>query len=155
MAVEARHSAFLRGARKQSPAPQPFDAPLGLNKVFTLAAPFIVSCPARNGELPLIAFPALKLVGSGSVRTGGSILLETEGGEVGFGECDYFAAWVGISGPVFVPVERVHGRFRVGVPKGFHGQSYVVITRKKGSIADEDVVAGPAVVEVEGVSGMD
>lgn len=45
LTVESRHSAYIRAGLKQLPFPQPFDVPLTLNEVFSLAAPFIVECP--------------------------------------------------------------------------------------------------------------
>ena len=53
LTVESRHSAYIRASLGQSPFPSPFDVPLSLNQVFTLAAPFIVSCPPENPPLPV------------------------------------------------------------------------------------------------------
>lgn len=53
LTVESRHSAVIRQALDQKPAPTPFDVPLSLNEVFTLAAGFIVSCPSDNPTLPV------------------------------------------------------------------------------------------------------
>lgn len=43
--VEARHQTFIRTASKVKAVASPFDTPLGVQNVFTLAAPFISSCP--------------------------------------------------------------------------------------------------------------
>ena len=59
LTVESRHSAYIRNSLKLSPFPSPFDAPLTLNEVYTLAAPFIVSCPSDNPELPVKVSSAL------------------------------------------------------------------------------------------------
>ena len=61
LTVEARHSSYLRAALKESPFPQPFDAPLTLDEVYSLASQFIVSCPSSNPALPVKAFPLLSL----------------------------------------------------------------------------------------------
>ena len=53
LTVESRHSSYIRASLKESPFPSPFDVPLTLNEVYTLAAPFIVSCPASNPKLPV------------------------------------------------------------------------------------------------------
>lgn len=77
LSVEARHNAYIRSALKESPFPAPFDTPLEFvshvssvlgvrdadwsqNKVFSLAAAFIVggSSPV---EQPFKAFPSLAL----------------------------------------------------------------------------------------------
>ncbi|KAF1977317.1 hypothetical protein BU23DRAFT_453043 [Bimuria novae-zelandiae CBS 107.79] len=156
LAVEARHSSLLRKAKKQSPFPQPFDVPLSLDQVYTLAAPFIVSCPAGNGPLPVKAFPTLSIVpGCGDVATNKPITLQTaepvaDAGPDGL----YYAAWISASGPTFVDA-TLEGAdsFSTKVPDGYHGQSYVLLT--KGKCADDDcVVAGPAIVEVQGAAGM-
>lgn len=52
LTVEARHSSYIRAALKESPFPQPFDDPLTFDEVYTLAAGFIVSCPATNAAKP-------------------------------------------------------------------------------------------------------
>ena len=53
LTVESRHSAYIRAALGESPFPTPFDVPLTLDEVYTLAAPFIVSCPDDNPKLPV------------------------------------------------------------------------------------------------------
>ena len=65
LTVEARHSAYLRGNQEPkplSPFPAPFDIPLDFNQVFSLAAPFVVSCPdgkAGTLGLPFKAYPSI------------------------------------------------------------------------------------------------
>ena len=53
LTVESRHSAYIRASLQESPFPSPFDVPLTLDEVYTLAAPFIVSCPSSNPKLPV------------------------------------------------------------------------------------------------------
>ena len=53
LTVESRHSAYIRASLDESPFPTPFDVPLDFDEVYTLAAPFIVSCPSDNPTLPL------------------------------------------------------------------------------------------------------
>jgi Ferritin-like domain len=53
LTVEARHSSYIRGALGEKPFAVPFDVPLSLDEVYTLAAPFIVSCPTDNAALPV------------------------------------------------------------------------------------------------------
>lgn len=56
LSVEARHSAYLRAAQGQVPFAQAFDNTLDFNEVYTVASPFIVSCPDSNMKLPVKAF---------------------------------------------------------------------------------------------------
>ncbi|KAF2788563.1 hypothetical protein K505DRAFT_366377 [Melanomma pulvis-pyrius CBS 109.77] len=152
LTVESRHSSYLRAAQKQSPFPQPFDAPLDLNEVFTLAGQFIVSCPATNGALPVKAFPLLTLDPAFmNVTTNSSVAFETK---AVIAEADkagpWYAAWVSVTGPVYTPATYVDCKFHTTVPVGYHGQNYVVISKKEGCMTDDCVTAGPAIVEVTG-----
>jgi hypothetical protein len=79
LTVEARHSAYLRSTLKQVPFAQPFDTPLTIDEVYSLASQFIVSCPATNPALPVKAFPVLTLSSNSTtpVVTGATITLLT------------------------------------------------------------------------------
>ena len=156
LTVEARHSAYIRKATKVSPFPQAFDAPLTLDQVYTLAAPFIVSCPESNGKLPVKAFPSLSLGGDcPSVATNKTITLKTAEPVTHVSENGkYFAAWIAVTGPTFVDAMlEGDNSFKTMVPVGFNGQSYVIITKESGCVTDDCVVAGPAIVEVQGTQG--
>ncbi|KAF8283221.1 hypothetical protein DL93DRAFT_2210445, partial [Clavulina sp. PMI_390] len=60
LAMEGRHQAWVASAAlHDQPWSGPEETPLGLNSVFTLAAPFITSCPSTNPTLPLKPFPTL------------------------------------------------------------------------------------------------
>lgn len=61
LTVESRHSAYIRFSLKESPFPTPFDTPLDFNEVYTLASPFIVSCPSDSPMLPFKARLSFKL----------------------------------------------------------------------------------------------
>ncbi|KAF3010913.1 hypothetical protein E8E13_009960 [Curvularia kusanoi] len=146
LTVEARHSAYIRNVNKQSPFPQPFDAPLSLNEVYTLAAGFIKSCPASNPTLPVKAFPALSASSKDSpIKTGSTVLLGTTGYKI---EGTVYAAFIAVTGPTFVEAKAVNGGYEVVVPKGFAGQSYVVLTSCNTAATDDTILAGPAIVEI-------
>lgn len=53
LTVEARHSSYIRASLGESPFPSPFDVPLTLNEVYTMASAFIASCPSSNTKLPV------------------------------------------------------------------------------------------------------
>ena len=157
LTVEARHSSYIRKVTKQSPFPQAIDAPLSLDQVYTLAAPFIVACPESNGVLPVKAFPRLSVDPTcNGIATNKTITLQTSEPVADAGkDKKYFAAWISVTGPTFVDATFDQGKgFSTVVPVGFHGQSYVVITKESGCVTDDCVVAGPAIVEVEGANGV-
>ncbi|KAF4980020.1 hypothetical protein FZEAL_3882 [Fusarium zealandicum] len=151
LTVEARHSSYIRGGLKQVPFPQPFDAPLTINEVFSLASGFIVECPKDNPALPVKAFPALALDASTKmpVKTGDTVTLMTPGYtlEAAKGQ-QVYAAFIAVTGPTFVEATAVDGGFSVEIPKGFAGQSYVVLTSCKDAVNDDTVAAGPAIIEI-------
>ena len=152
LTVEARHSAFLRAALSQLPFPQPFDVPLTLNEVFTLAAGFIVECPADNPPLPVKAFPSLVLdpTTPSPIVGGQEITILTPGYELkpADGSSPVFGAWITVTGPIFVDAVKVEGGFKLKVPAEVNGQSYVVLTGCNETVTDDTVAAGPAIVEV-------
>jgi hypothetical protein len=79
LTVEARHSSYIRGGLKEAPFAQPFDTPLTLNEVYSLASQFITSCPSSNPPLPVKAFPKLTLSpdAQSPVATGSTVTLLT------------------------------------------------------------------------------
>ncbi|KAH7336063.1 ferritin-like domain-containing protein [Rhexocercosporidium sp. MPI-PUGE-AT-0058] len=135
------------------PFPQPFDAPLTFDEVYTLAAGFIVSCPDSNAakpQLPLKAFPTVTLGTIGPIKSGDTIDLLTPGYTLApkDGSAPIYAAFVSVTGPIYADVTPMDGGFKVVVPKGVNGQSYVVLTGCKDRVTDETVAAGPAIVEI-------
>ena len=79
LTVEARHSSYIRAGLKQVPFAQPFDAPLSINEVYSLASQFIVSCPPDSPTLPVKAFPVLTMDPKTTmpVKTGSTVTLLT------------------------------------------------------------------------------
>ncbi|SCZ90038.1 BZ3500_MvSof-1268-A1-R1_Chr1-3g01738 [Microbotryum saponariae] len=138
LAVEARHSAWIRGAAQQLDSfPSPFDLALGLNQVYSLAAGFIKSCPSSNPTLPVKAFPVLT---AGALESGNKVKLTYANAQSGA-----FATFITALGAesVALPSDGV-----VTVPSGLYGQNYVVITKTNGTATDDNTLAGPAIVEV-------
>jgi len=156
--VESRHNAYLRAAIKECPFPQPFDAPLDFDEVYTLASAFIVSCPANQpaflANLPLMAFTALSVKGPSPIMSGSTITLTQAKVPDWDGEKTVYAAWAAVTGSVFTPAKWIgKGMYSVCVPAGFHGQSYVVLTTNGTDSSDGSIVAGPAIVEIAGTTG--
>jgi hypothetical protein len=127
LTVESRHNAYIRAVLKESPFPQPFDAPLDFDEVYTLAAAFIISCPGNNPaflqNVPLKAFTALAATGPSPIKTGSTVTLTLA--KVDFYEKKtLYAAWAAVTGSVFTTAKCVgNGKYEVVVPAGFHGQS--------------------------------
>ena len=59
LVTEALHTSMQRAAINEVPMANPFGTPLDPMSVYTLAAMFIVSCPASNPPLPFTPFPTL------------------------------------------------------------------------------------------------
>ncbi|KAJ5267899.1 hypothetical protein N7478_010707 [Penicillium angulare] len=149
LTVEARHSAYLRAALAESPSPQAFDNPLDFNEVYTVASPFISSCPSSNGALPVKAFPSLTMSSTSAVMTGSTVQLMTGRGFNMSNTDDIYAAFITVTGPVWATLKSNRkGMFTVTIPKGIAGQSYVVLTKGNKAATDDNIVAGPAIVEV-------
>ncbi|MCJ1477630.1 hypothetical protein MMC13_006303 [Lambiella insularis] len=150
LTVEARHSSYIRASLSESPFPSPFDTPLDFDEVYTLAAPFIVSCPASNPTLPVKAFPSLALGTTGTIVSGETITLLTTGYSLAAvdGSSPLYTAFITITGPIFGLATPVAGGFSVVVPAGVNGQSYVVLVNCNDLVSDDTVMAGPAIVEI-------
>ncbi|KAJ5261082.1 hypothetical protein N7478_011677 [Penicillium angulare] len=149
LTVEARHNAYLREALGQVPFAQPFDNPLDLNEVYTLASPFITSCPSTNPQLPVKAFPSLTMTPSGNVMNGSTATLVTGAGFNATGNSNLSAAFITVTGPVYAPLKSTgNNQFIVTIPEGVEGQSYIVLTSSMSGVSDDNIVAGPAIVEV-------
>ncbi|KAI4211443.1 MAG: hypothetical protein LQ351_005745 [Letrouitia transgressa] len=156
LTVEARHSSYIRAALDQSPFPAPFDTPLDFNQVYSLAAPFI-SGGSSPVKLPFEAFPALTLQctqyyyeadRSSVTFTGAYTAAQTFGIKkdtiiyaVFFSGLDKKAVKVHITaGDKDYKIDRL--------PAGIAGQVYVVLSKSATEVTDENIIAGPAILEV-------
>ncbi|KAL7904472.1 ferritin-like domain-containing protein [Trichoderma velutinum] len=151
LTVEARHSSYIRANLKKAPFPQPFDVPLTLDEVYSLASGFITSCPSSNPHLPVKAFPKLQVAPKTAmpVTTGATVTLLTPGSILKVEKgVQIYAAFIAVTGPIFVPAKPVNGGFSVTIPKGFAGQTYVVLTTCNESVSDDTTAAGPAIIEI-------
>ncbi|KAJ5887504.1 hypothetical protein N7495_007545 [Penicillium taxi] len=149
LTVEARHSAYLRAATGESPYPQAFDNPLDPNEVYTVASPFIISCPSSNGVLPVKAFPSITLTSNGTIVDGSKVQVVTGSGFDASNVTSLSAAFITVTGPVFTSLKsNGGGKFTVTVPSGISGQSYLVFTKSNTTATDDTIVAGPAIIEV-------
>ena len=152
LTIEARHSSYIRSLLRQSPFPQAFDNPLSVNQVYTLASPFIKSCPTTNPPLPVKAFPALTLATPGPIKASSTIVLQTSGYALAdpsaANSTQLYGAFITVTGPIFVNATRVSGGYSLVVPSGINGQSYVVLTACHEQVTDATTAAGPAIIEI-------
>jgi hypothetical protein len=118
--------------------PNAFDSALGPRAVFTLASQFITSCPAGS-SLGVQAFPAIALGGSGgSINAGQQLVLANPSQPQGA----QFCAFINTGATTFA-------QFNSGsctVPANLTGETYMMVTKSQ-SIADSEVLAGPAVIQ--------
>ncbi|KIM32327.1 hypothetical protein M408DRAFT_316167 [Serendipita vermifera MAFF 305830] len=142
LTVETRHVAWVQSAVMTNAAwSGAFETPLDLNNVYSLAAPFITSCPDSNPTLPVQAFPALTTTGS----------MPTPGGPVTFsfnstsaGDRPLFAAFFMGLQTKFVPLDD---SMTATVPAEAIGTVYAVISTNDTAVTDDSTVAGPAIFE--------
>lgn len=87
--IEARHTAYFRKQLGEAGMPQPFSTPLDMDQVYTLASPFIVSCPPSNPKLPVKAFPAIALGTTGPIYDGQTVTLETTATGATYAACEF------------------------------------------------------------------
>ncbi|KAJ5261081.1 ferritin-like domain-containing protein [Penicillium angulare] len=146
LTVEARHSSYLRAAAGEVPFPQPFDNPLDFDEVYTVASPFIVSCPNSNPALPVKAFPSLTSTSLGTLLPGSKVSLAT--GEGFMAKGTVYAAFITVTGPIWAIVTPSDAGYSVTIPRGVAGQSYVVLTSSNDKVSDDNIIAGPAILEI-------
>jgi hypothetical protein len=142
LTVEARHQTFIRAASGITAVPQAFDTALSPKAVFSLAAPFIQSCPT-DSNLILTAFPPLTMAAGSSASTnlvaGASLALSTTGSGAAF--CG-FTTGGQVGGTAFTPFTNGN----CAVPGGLQGLVYVTLTKDgplTGVNSDDNIVAGP------------
>ncbi|SMY21853.1 unnamed protein product [Zymoseptoria tritici ST99CH_1A5] len=146
LTVEARHSAYLRDSKRPqqlSPFPSPFDTPLSINAVYTLASPFITKNNNPNADLPVMAYTGLSYAGAPAAI--GSTIEVTSAKEVSATEAYFYS----VTGPIKAGLSGSGSTYQITIPEGTPaGQSYAVLT-KGGLPTDETIVAGPAIIEIQ------
>ena len=156
LTVEARHTAYIRAELGESPFPNPFDTPLDFNQVHSMASVFIVggSSPVK---LPFMAFPTLTLectqyyyeADRSSVTFTGAY---TAAGQMGVKQdTPIYAVFFSGLKKLYVQVRITGGSsdYKIDkIPAGVQGQSYVVLSKSCTDFSDENIIAGPAMMEV-------
>lgn len=149
LTVEARHQSFIRAASGLAVSPSPLDTPLGPKAVFSLAAPFITSCPAGS-NLILTAFPTLTMTspaaGVTSLAAGTNIQVASDAA-AGAKFCGFTNSGAP-GGTAFTPFDAAAG---CALPPNLAGIVYVTLTSAApatGVLTDDITVAGPMVMQL-------
>ncbi|KAI8633032.1 ferritin-like domain-containing protein [Xylariaceae sp. FL1651] len=151
LTVEARHQSFIRSATGVAVSPSPLDTPLGPKLIFSLAAPFITSCPAGS-NLILTAFPTLTMTspapaaGVMNVVAGTNIQLKSDAASTA-SFCGFTNSAV-TGGTAFTPFDATKG---CAVPPNLAGFVYVTLTNNApatGVLTDDITVAGPMIMQL-------
>ncbi|KAH6655111.1 ferritin-like domain-containing protein [Truncatella angustata] len=150
LTVESRHQTFIRAASGVTAIPQPFDTPLGPKAVFSLAAPFIQSCPAGS-NLALQAFPTLTMATAApaapAILAAGTALQFQSAAAAGAQFCGFTNANAP-GGTAFSAFTAAGG---CQLPQNLAGITYVTLTNAApatGVISDAIIVAGPMVLSL-------
>ncbi|EON99520.1 putative twin-arginine translocation pathway signal protein [Phaeoacremonium minimum UCRPA7] len=146
--IEARHQTFIRAAAGLAAAPSPFDTPLSPQQVFSLAAPFISSCP-DGSNLILTAFPTLTQTSpaaDAAVKIGDTLVLSSTAA-AGATFCAFTAGGIP-GGTAFTPFTEAAG---CQIPQNLAGTVYVNLASAgplDGKLTDSIIMAGPLVLAI-------
>lgn len=149
LTVEARHQTFVRVASAAVAVPGAFDTALSPKQVFSLAAPFIQSCPTGS-NLILTPFPTLTMAGGAQAMAaaGQTINLESSA-SAGAQFCAFTNGNIlgGTAFSAFTPGQgcTIPGQGEIA------GIVYVNLATQApatGIITDDIIVAGPMVLQI-------
>lgn len=148
LSIEARHASVVRLVSKIEAVPQAFDSPLSPKQVFSLAAPFIASCP-QGSNLILTAFPTLTMaagVDAAALQAGSTIQLQSDAAASAT-SCAFTSGGIP-GGTAFSAFDPATGCI---IPQGLSGFVYVNLANAApltGVLTDEIIVAGPMIMQV-------
>ncbi|KAI9881615.1 MAG: hypothetical protein M1830_000179 [Pleopsidium flavum] len=133
LTVEARHTSYIRAEIGESPFPTPFDTPLDFNQGKSIAASRTdgankSSVTFTNGFTNACAF-------DNSIRADTPIYAV------------FFSGLMKL--PVQVRITRGNQDYKIDtIPGGVMGQVYVVLSKSRTDFSDENIIAGPSIIEV-------
>ncbi|KAI0329769.1 hypothetical protein GY45DRAFT_1304127 [Cubamyces sp. BRFM 1775] len=142
LAVESRQASWVTASvMKLQPWNGPFDIPLTPSGAFSLAAPFIKSCPSTNSALPIKLYPALQLSTTTpapkSEITASYTTPREDAGE-------RYVAWMdGLS----VVYSTLGQDGKATVPEGLMGTVYAVVVSSKETPSDDNMLSGYALAQ--------
>ncbi|KAH9901918.1 ferritin-like domain-containing protein [Xylariomycetidae sp. FL2044] len=151
LTIEARHQSFIRVASGVAASPSPFDTPLGPMAVFSLAAPFIESCPGGS-NLILQPFPALTMTSpapaAGVMALEVGTMLNFQSDAAASATACGFTNSAAPGGTAFSAFDAAAG---CALPPNLAGTVYVTLTSAApadGVLTDDITVAGPMVMNL-------
>jgi hypothetical protein len=115
-----------------------------MRQAFTLASPFIVSCPSSNPNLNLTPFPSLNIDGAFPTNQTAFPGLTANVQIAPNLTATHIAFFTGLK-PIFVPIENG----TVLLPQNVSGQVYAIATSSESDSSDDSTVAGPAIMLFE------
>ncbi|KAI0778850.1 ferritin-like domain-containing protein [Trametes elegans] len=143
LAVEARQASWVTSSiMKLQPWNGPFDVPLTTSGAYSLAAPFIKSCPSTNPAIPVKPFPALTLSASAPVPNATVAVSYTPTNAPYTGGA--YVAWLDGLDVVF---SAVGSGGKTVVPAGLRGTVYAVLVKEKETPSDDNLLSGFTVVQ--------
>ncbi|GJE93087.1 ferritin-like domain-containing protein [Phanerochaete sordida] len=169
--VEARQSSFLSGLNGLAPWYGPFDTPLNMTQVISLASGFIVSCPSTNFPLVVEPVPALTVTPSFNITVGTNVTVAI--GAPDFSPSNFPIVDTNLTmAPNNAPssgkfLAYFHGGLNVSfspiaqdntttIPAGLAGAVWAqVVTTDQGFPELEDTVSGVAMLNIPVPSGAD
>ncbi|KZT64973.1 hypothetical protein DAEQUDRAFT_747217 [Daedalea quercina L-15889] len=152
--IEARQAGWVNSAvLKEQPWDGDFETPLYFSGVWSLAAGFIVACPAANPAIPVQTFPALTVTPSApamgqniSVAYNGTAAGSGEDGEDGDddGAEETWLAWYHDMSTTFT---KIHAGGVTTVPDGLRGTVFAGVVRNTTeTTGDATMLSGLAIV---------
>ncbi|KAG5636089.1 hypothetical protein H0H81_009137 [Sphagnurus paluster] len=142
LGTEARQAALIAGyVNGVEGWGNAFNIPLTMSQAYTLAAPFIFSCPSSNPRLPVQVFPALTFPANANPGDTVSVQFKTRLPQ----STKLFAVFLFGLGQQVVPIRNG----KVTIPRNLAGQVYAIISTSSTGATDRSTVAGPALLQFE------
>lgn len=149
LTVEARHQTFVRVASAVAASPGAFDTALSPRQVFSLAAPFIQSCP-DGSNLAITAFPTLTMAAGAAAATATGQTLNVDSSAAAQASFCAFTNGNVASGTLFSAFVAGQGCTipGQGVLDGVVYVNLVSQAPAAGVLTDDIIVAGPMVLQL-------
>ncbi|KAI0071938.1 hypothetical protein K474DRAFT_1606039 [Panus rudis PR-1116 ss-1] len=147
LSVEARQAAWVASAVLQGPAWNgPFDTPLGLNGVFSIASQFLKSCPSTNPKFPVKILPALTLASEKAAPSAPATFKFDLPADVA--SQPLFLAYFSGFDVKYSDLSKNGDSFTTTIPGGLQGTVYAAVVKSNTETATDDtILTGLAMLE--------